>query len=83
MASILFLIETIERNQFRYNYLENKKLFLDFCLHFRNLAEILNIFKYKDNCHSWAISEIRDSQKDDYINVEKVPFQGILRKATW
>ena len=45
MASIFFLIETIERNQFRCKYLENKKLFLIFLLHFWNLVSILNIFK--------------------------------------
>ena len=30
------LIETIERNQFIWNYLENKKLFFNFFLDFRN-----------------------------------------------
>ena len=47
MASILFLRETIQRNQFRCNYLEIKKLFLNFFLHFWNLVSILNIFKKK------------------------------------
>ena len=28
------LIETIQRNEFRWNYLENKNLFCDFFLHF-------------------------------------------------
>ena len=39
--------------------------------------------KKKDEPHSWCISEITDPEKDGKINVEKVPFQGILRKATW
>ena len=47
MTSILFLIETIQRNQFKSNYLKNEKLFLEFFLHFPNLHEILNIFKKK------------------------------------
>ena len=47
MTSILFLTETIYRNQFRSNYLKNKKLFPNFFLRFRNLHEILNICKKK------------------------------------
>ena len=43
MTSILFLTETIQRNQFGRNYLKNKKLFLNFFLHSRNRHEILNI----------------------------------------
>ena len=37
----------------------------------------------KDDLHCWCISEIREPEKLGEINVEKVPFQGILRKATW
>ena len=47
MTSILFLTENIWRNQFGSNYLKNEKLFQNFFLHFRNLHEILNIFKKK------------------------------------
>ena len=47
MTSFLFLIERIERYQFRWNYLRNKKLFLIALLHFLNLAEILNVWKKK------------------------------------
>ena len=47
MTSILFLTETTWRNQFGRNYLKNKKLFLNFFLHFRNRHEILNIFEQK------------------------------------
>ena len=39
--------------------------------------------KKKDDPHSWCISEITDPEKSGYINVYKVPFQGILWKATW
>ena len=69
MESIIFLIKTIQRNQFRCKYLENKKLFLDFLLDFLNLVEILNIFKKKDDSHSRGISGIKDSEKHGYINV--------------
>ena len=47
MTSILFLTENIWRNQFGSNYLKNEKLFLNYFLDFRNLHEILNIFKKK------------------------------------
>ena len=47
LTSINLLIENIERNQFRFNYLKNKKLFWCFFLHFRNLSQIFNIFKKK------------------------------------
>ena len=47
MTSILFLTENIWRNQFGSNYLKNEKLFLNYFLHFRNLHEILNIYKKK------------------------------------
>ena len=47
MTSILFLTETIWRNQLGRNYLKNKKLFLNFFLHFRNWHEILNICEKK------------------------------------
>ena len=43
MKSIMFLMETVQRCQFRCNYLRNKKLSLSFSLHFWNLAQILNI----------------------------------------
>ena len=60
-----------------------QKTFSNFFLHFWNLVEILNIFKQKDDSHTWGISEITDSEKHDYVNVKKIPFQRILRKATW
>ena len=46
MASILFLIETNQRYEFRYYYLRNKRLFLHFFLHFWKLHEIL---KFSEN----------------------------------
>ena len=45
MISILFLVQTIQWKQFRCIYRKNKKLFLNFFVHFSNLHQILNIFK--------------------------------------
>ena len=38
---------TISRNKFKRHYLKNKKLFLDFSLHFLNVHEIQNILNKK------------------------------------
>ena len=37
----------ISRNKFKRDYLKNKKLFVDFFLHFWNVHEIWNILKKK------------------------------------
>ena len=47
IKSILFFIGTIQRYQFRCNYLRNKKFFIIFLLHFWNLFYILDILKKK------------------------------------
>ena len=47
MTSILFLIETIYRNIFRCNYLENNRNFHNFLFHLGNLDSTLNILKKK------------------------------------
>ena len=39
---------TISRNKFKRHYLKNKRLFVDFLLHFGNVDEIYNILKKKD-----------------------------------
>ena len=36
---------TISRNKFKRHYLKNKKIFLDFLLHFWNVHEIQNILE--------------------------------------
>ena len=59
IKSILFLIETIERYQFRCNYLGNKTLFLNFLLHFWNLNQILNSLKKKIILIDFVISKLR------------------------
>ena len=40
-------------------------------------------FEKKDDSHRWGICKIRESEKPGYINIYKVPFQGILPEATW
>ena len=45
MASILFSITRICNSQLKCNYLKNKKHFLNFLFHCRNLHEILNILE--------------------------------------
>ena len=48
MTSIPFLIETIYRNIFRYNYLRNEKYFLNFFFSFFKFrSNFLNIFYKK------------------------------------
>ena len=43
MTSFICLTEKISSNEFRRNYLKNKKLFLNFFLRFKNLYQTLNI----------------------------------------
>ena len=45
MASILLKIGRICNSQFKYNYPQNEKRFLDFLFHFWNLHQILNFLK--------------------------------------
>ena len=47
MTSIPAAICRIYGNNFKRHFLENKKLFLDFLLHFWNVHEIQSIFKKK------------------------------------
>ena len=54
---------------FKRHYLKNKRLFLDFLLHFWNVHEILSIFKKKDEYSSLIISEIIDAERRGYLNV--------------
>ena len=63
MTSILFLIETIYRNIFRCNYLENNRNFHNFLFHLGNLDSTLNILKEKDDPHRWCIFELTDFEK--------------------
>ena len=58
MTSIICLTETISRNEFRCNYLKNKKLFLKFFLHFQDLNLILNRSQKKMTLIGDAFPEI-------------------------
>ena len=60
---------TISRNKFKPLYLKNKRLFVDFLLHFWNVHAIYNILKKKDEYPSLIISEIMDCERGGYLNV--------------
>ena len=53
---------------------QKQKIFSNFFLRFVILDSILKIFKKEDDTDSWCIFELTDSEKDGYINVQKVPF---------
>ena len=69
MTSIPATISRIYSNNFKRHYLRNKRLFLDFLLHFRNVHEIWSIFKKKYEYPSEIISEIIDAKIRGYLNV--------------
>ena len=76
MISILFLTENIWRNQFGSNYLKNKKLFLNFFLHFRNLHEILNICKKKMSFIADLFAKLRTPENVGRYLSKKSCFKG-------
>ena len=63
MASILFLIETISRNQFTCNYLEKQKVFSEFFAAFLKSNLNFEHLHTKDDSHSWGISKITETEK--------------------
>ena len=66
MTSILILIETIERNQFRYYYLKNKrKTFSELFSAFLKCTLNFAHFQKNDDPDSRGISEITVSEKGD------------------
>ena len=56
-------------SKFKRHYLRNKRLFLDFLLHFWNVHEIWSISLKKDGYPSLIISEIIDAERRGYLNV--------------
>ena len=60
---------TVSRKKFKRHYVENKRLFVDFLLHFANVHEISNSSKKKDEYPSLIISEIMDCEREGYLNV--------------
>ena len=83
MTSIFCLIETMLRNQFRCNYLKNKKTFLNFSFQFLNLAEIFIIFQNKEDPHSWCISSNTNSVKQIRSMSNKSRFKGPSKSIMW
>ena len=60
-----------------------QKTFSEFFSAFLESSLNFEHFQKKDDSHSWGISEMRECEKQGYMNVYKVSFQGILQKATW
>ena len=69
MTSIPAAICRIFRSKFQRHYLRNKRLFLDFLLHFWNVHDIKSISKKKDGYPNLNISQIIDAERRDYLNV--------------
>ena len=69
MTGISVAISRISRNNFKHQYLKNKRLFLDFLLHFLECASNLESLKKKDEHPSLIITEIIDSEIVGYLNV--------------
>ena len=70
---------TISGNKFKRHYLKNKRLFVDFLLHFWNVHESLEHFEKKDEYPRIIISEIMDCERGVYLNVWKVLVQKTVR----
>ena len=69
MTSIPVAIGRIYGYNFKCHYLTNKRLFLDFLLHFWNVHEIFEHFQKKDEYPSLIISDIIDAETRGYLNV--------------
>ena len=78
MTSILFLTENIWHDQFGRNYLKNKKLFLNFCLHFGNRYEILNICENKMTFIADLFAKLRTPKNVVRYLSEKSRFKGLF-----
>ena len=59
---------TISRNKFKRHYLKNKRLFVDFLLHFWK-SWYLEHFERTDEYPNLIISEIMDCERGGYLNV--------------
>ena len=69
MSGISVAIYRISRNNFKHQYLRNKRFFLNFLLHIWNVSSNLEHFEKKDEHPSLVISEIIDSERGGYLNV--------------
>ena len=79
MTSFPATICRIYRINFQRHYLRNKRLFLDFLLHFWNVHEIYSIFNKKHEYPTLIISEIIYAERRAYLNVWKVLLQNTIR----
>ena len=78
MTSIMCLTETFWRNEFRCNYLKNKKLFLNFFFDFQNLKLILNSSQKKMTLIGDIFGEISAPKKMVRSMSKKPCFRGPL-----
>ena len=69
MTSIPAAICRFYINNFKRHYFRSKRLFLDFLLHFWNVAWNLEHFQKKHEYPSLIIYEIIDAERRDYLNV--------------
>ena len=61
----------VSRKQLRYNYLQTKRYFLSFFLHFRSLHSNLEYFEKKDEPQGLLFSKIIGCKKTTYLNAWK------------
>ena len=79
ITSILFLIDAIYCNIFRWLYLRNEKYVLIlFFFAFSKFKFNFEHLQKKDDPHPWCIFELTGSERRDYINALQVPFQRNL-----
>ena len=57
MTNIFFLMVRVYRNQFKCDYLRNRKTFPDFFAQFKKYSSNFEYFETKDDPHSICISE--------------------------
>ena len=69
MTGISVAICRISRNNFKHQYLRNKRFFLEFFIAYLECASNLEHFEKKDEHPSLVISEIIDSERVGYLNV--------------
>ena len=81
MTSTLFLIGTIKRNQFRYDYLRNKNLFANFVPRLWNVNQILNILNKKMTLIAYVfpkLGPVKHMVTDSLITVNETELEESL-----
>ena len=68
MTSIIVAICRFSENNFKRLYLKKERLYVDFLLHFRNVHEIQNTLKKKEEYPSQIITEIIASERHVYLS---------------